>query len=400
MARFRYTATDADGQTVSGFVESDSAEQAREDLEARGLSPIDVEPDSAPDAKSGSAAQAEAVSQAGQLIAAGVPLSAGLRALAEETRSKELRRVLSHMADRLEAGDDLNEVFSSESIRLPAYLKGLIHAGTRMGDLASGVDHYVQFSQLRTRLHNRIRISLAYPLLLFAIGVLIMSATLYFVLPQFKITFDGFGTQLPRVTIAMLDLSSLVVVAVRYWPVTVATICVLPFIVRSLLQLMAGPAVWRRALYLVPLFGPTLRYAALAEYCHLLAILIDHRLPLPEAFKLAGDGISDWNLREGSYALSGHVEAGKSPAQTETGLHFPRDILAVLSWDRGETVDGQRPGDALRGAGEIYAAHAEVHSRTITAILEPAAIFMVACLVSLIVVAMFMPMVKLLNDLS
>ena len=408
MTRFRYTAADPDGQTVSGFVESDSAEQARAELEARGLRPIEIEsagkdevaPAAETSVAASSASRIEAVSRAGQLIAAGVPLSAGLRALAEDTGDRSICRVLTQMADRLEAGDDLKEVFSGESIQLPAYLKGLVHAGTQMGDLAGGINHYVQFSRLRATIQSRIRVSLAYPLTLFLIAVVIAGGLLYFLMPQFRVIFDDFGVQLPGLTEAILDLSSFTIAAVQVWPVSLAVLLGLPLVLRAITRNVIGPAAWRRLLYCVPLFGPTLRYGALAEYCHLLAILIDHRIPLPEALKLAGDGVSDWNLREGSYLLSQKAAAGNGPTQGELVPHFPRDILNVMSWDVSDRRDGQSPGDIVRGAGEIYVAHAEVHSRTITAALEPVAILMVACMVSLFVVSMFLPLVKLLNDLS
>jgi type II secretory pathway component PulF len=404
MARFQYTAADHDGQTVSGVIESDSVELAREELEAQGLSPIQVEPESEKEVASvpteSLAAQTEAVARAGQLIAAGVPLSAGLRALAEDTGNRSICRVLSQMADRLEAGEDLKDVFSGDSLQLPAYLKGLVHAGTQMGDLAGGINHYVQFSRLRATIQNRIRVSLAYPLTLFLIAVVIAGGLLYFILPQFRAIFEDFGVELPGLTMAMLELSSVVVAAVQVWPVTIVVVFALPLVVRAIARNIIGPAAWRRLLYCVPLFGPTLRYGALAEYCHLLAILIDHHIPLPEALKLAGDGVSDWNLREGSHLLSQRAEAGDAPGQGGFIPHFPRDILNVMSWDVSDRRDGQSPGDIVRGAGEIYVAHAEVHSRTITAALEPVAILMVACIMSMFVISMFLPLVKLLNDLS
>jgi type II secretory pathway component PulF len=404
MARFQYTATDSDGKSVTGFVESGSPEQALKELVTRGLEAIEIEPASdeekSPVVASSSAAQTEAISQAGQLIAAGVPLSAGLRALAEESGNRPICRVLSQMADRLEAGDDLKEVFSDDSVRLPAYLKGLVHAGTQMGDLAGGIEHYVQFSRLRSTIQSRVRVSLAYPLTLFLIGAVIAVALLYFLMPQFRVIFDDFGVELPDLTMVMLDLSSFTVAAVEVWPVTIAVAFALPFIIRAIVRNVIGPAAWRRTLYCVPLFGPTLRYGALAEYCHLLAILIDHHIPLPEALKLAGDGVSDWNLREGSYLLSQKAEAGDTPGQGQDVPHFPRDVLNLMSWGLSGNSDGQSPGDVVRGAGEIYVAHAEVHSRTITAAIEPVAILMVALMVAMFVVSMFLPLMKLLNDLS
>lgn len=398
MARFRYTAADADGKSVSGFVESDSIEQAREQLESQGLSPVEVTQVS----KTPDPVQAEAASQAGQLMAAGIPLSAGLRALAEETDDRSLARVLLKMADRLDAGDDINAVFSGESLQIPTYLKGLVHAGTQMGDLAGGIEHYVQFGRLRARIRNRIRVSLAYPLALLSISLLVMFAALFLVLPQFKSIFDGFGVELPGITSMMLNLSTMTVLAVENWPITIVLGAMLPVGAWYCVKNLFGPPAWRRFLYLIPLVGPTMRYGALAEYCHLLAILIDHGLPLPEALELAGEGVSDWNLREGSYVLSKQVETGNRPGHGDAVSQFPRDILNVMSWDTsgagGQSVES--PGDALRGAGEIYSAHAEVHSCTITAAMEPAAIFLVACLASLLVISLFLPMIKLLNDLS
>lgn len=406
MARFRYTAADSDGQPIAGYVEAASLEAAREQLESKNLHLTEVAAvDDAADDETGAIAsqrtQSEATSQAGQLMAAGIPLSAGLRALAEETETPALKRVLFRMAGRIEAGEELTSVFSGESLEMPPYLKGLIHAGTQMGDLAGGIEHYVQFTRLRARLRGRVRMALAYPVTMLSIGLLVMFGIMYLIMPQFRSIFDDFGVELPVITISVFEMSTFIITAIDWWPIVLLCVVSIPIGFHYLIRNVIGPPAWRRLLYLIPLFGPTLRYGSLAEYCHLLAILIDHDVPLPKALRLAGEGVSDWNLREGSFALSRQVEAGNRPDHQQAVPHFPREVLNLLSWNLGDTRSPEySPGDVLRGAGEVYSAHAEVHSRTITAAMEPVAILMVAVMVSLFVIALFMPLVKLLNDLS
>jgi len=419
MALFQYTASDADGKSVSGSVTADSPAAARQKLERQGLGDVQLADgevaaelpdgdlaeagmgrDSSSRPDSGTAGGAEAISTTVQLIEAGIPLAAGLQAFSEEVRSNSLRISLQEMARRLDGGEGLESVLDSPSLRLPVSLRGLVAAGTRAGNPADFMTHFLRFARLQSRLRDCLRLSLAYPAVLLLVGVLIMWSMLYFVVPQMRVIFEDFELELPILTDCVLEISRLTVIAAGWWPVATVVLTAVILILPAGLRRLNSLVLWRRFVYGLPLLGSTVRYGVLAEYCHLLAILIDYQIPLPEALKLAGDGTADCCLREGSYELSLQVERGEPLLPGQTPGVIPTSILNVISWSDRQSRQGDSTGGALRSAGDMYIAHTEVQSRVLTALLEPVSVLLIAGMVGGLVIALFEPMVALLNQLS
>ncbi len=108
----------------------------------------------------------EFAARVAELTKAGLPLGAGLRALADELPGRRLPRVLHDMADRLDAGDDLLGALESQGASLPVHLRGLMLAGVRSGRLAEVLEEYVDLQHSQSELRRRVWITLAYPFIL------------------------------------------------------------------------------------------------------------------------------------------------------------------------------------------------------------------------------------------
>jgi type IV pilus assembly protein PilC len=135
----------------------------------------------------------------------------------------------------------------------------------------------------------------------------------------------------------------------------------------------------------------------LSEFCSLLAILVDNRVPLPEALRLTAAGLTDANLRDGCRRLAERVEEGAPMADAARGmLHFPRTVLSIFRWQS----HAQALADGLRSAGELFAVQARVQSNIVGVFLQPLLLLFVVASVGFVVICMFMPLIKLLNELS
>ena len=108
----------------------------------------------------------ELAARVAELTKAGLPLGAGLRALADELPGRRLPRVLRRLADRLDAGDDLLDALESQGRSLPAHLRGLMLAGVRSGRLAEVLEEYVDLQRSQSELRRRVWLALAYPFIL------------------------------------------------------------------------------------------------------------------------------------------------------------------------------------------------------------------------------------------
>ncbi len=414
MLRFNYRATDENGLEVEGELSAPSIEVARQELAHRGWqvlelsvlesgasnSEVPILTVAAPQpiaASLGTLGGADAELLAGQMAnvtGAGLPLSAGLRALSEEVPSRRVRHSLLAISDRLERGQSLSAVAREAEGAWPRYFLAMLSAGQRTGKLPVLLNECLVHLRMTAEVRRELWVALAYPAVLIAVAWLLMSFLATIILPQFKSIFLGFGTELPGITVAILSWSDVMGV-VGWWSLPVLVL------VLWLAWIFSEPLGYERmrdaVVSHVPLFGEARRSAALCEFCRLLSMLVKYEVGLPEAVRLSAGSVRDADLREACFDLAQRVEAGESLTDAATQIgRFPQDMLHLFRWaDRGKDFS-----EGLQNASEVLGAQSRVHSHTLAIVFEPAVTIAIGIAVGLTVIALFMPLVKLLNDLS
>ncbi|MDG3004022.1 type II secretion system F family protein [Paludisphaera mucosa] len=250
---------------------------------------------------------------------AGLPLGPGLRALAEESPRGAFRDTLRGLADSIERGVPLEAAVDDEASRIPPHLRGLIRAGLRTGNLGDVLGRFSAVASVGADLKRSFWIGMAYPLLAISLaGVLFVLVDLLIV-GKFEAIFLDFGVPLPTLTRFMLQVSH----AVRLlWPAVLAAV----------LAIVAGwafvglilPRASRNSLLgRLPIFGPLWRFTSWAEFCHLLAMLLEADLPLPEALRLTGSGVENNDVDLACRAMARSVEQGASLSAAMQGGAVP-----------------------------------------------------------------------------
>lgn len=330
------------------------------------------------------------------VVAGRLPLSllTNLRALSEDLTPKRLRSVLAELSDRVERGEPMTVAFSAVRDRLPTGLAALFDVGLARGRvdllLGSYLDHARRLSDLR----RSIWMSLSYPVVL---GLLVASVGLLlplFIVPVFKSIFEDFGTELPWLTQVIVQLSDFLRsrgvwvllglgVFITVWWVT--------------LRALGGEALPQRAFRSIPCIGRVFRWASLAGFTETLAILVDMQAPLPVALRMAGQTTDDLTLADRATRLADELDQGRplEDLSDRFGL-LGRELGGVMRW----AGKPQLFVDALRSSGEIFAARSRVELHLAAWMFEPFALFFVAVSAGVILLSMFLPLIKLLNDLS
>lgn len=453
MPRFRYTAVDTENREETGELNAASADDARRQLEQRGMTPRSVDVAAAADSVERNAAIGHLGSVAGQIADitdSSLPLAAGLRALSDEMPSRRLRRGFRLMSRRLETGESLQSVLETQKRLIPSELHGVIDAGLKAGKLGAFLEQYLKHARDVRELNRQVWLGLVYPIVLLVAGAAVSIAVPRWIFPQIVPLFDAFGMELPAATVTLIALSDLLLlihVEMVLGLVLIGIVCWL------VIKAAAGRARMRRMFCAIPLFGARSRYLSLSRFCHCLGLLIECGVPLPVALQMAGESTNDANVREGSALLAKKVEQGnpidtsaamilpnsprglehrrgdegqngptsssesgdgtgrtrqengREPTQSSSSAsrapgerppHFPADLLHVFRWsDRQEAFP-----TALHAAGDLYAARACTQTGLIGVLIEPLVVIGVTLSVGWTVLATFMPLIKLLNDLS
>ena len=395
MPRYLYKATDARGQPVAGAVEGESIASAEAALVARGLARVDVALDASDHRPLTDREVADLLDRLAALTRAGAPLPAGLRAAAAEVESPPLRAVLGQLADRVDRGAGLDEALASAAGQFPAQLTALARVGVRAGRLADVLGEAVRASNLGVELHHRLRLATAYPATLL---VVIVGLTLFICHASSRmgepIDSGLFGIDPPAGMVVSLALARFVATYDG-----LVGLGLLGLAAAGWLAWRHGlaPAGRRRWLESVPLYGPLLRVVGLAEFCHLVALLVAAELPLPGAIRLAGASVRDPSLAATCADVADGVAAGEPLA---LGLRrwagLPAGLGQLLAW--GEA--NQELAKSLRFAGDMFEARAEAQAAFAGRV--AAAILMILVLVGIgfAIASVYLPIIWALQIIS
>lgn len=331
-----------------------------------------------------------------QVAAAELPLAAGLNAYSQEVPSPRMRSALRRLSHDLDAGTSLPEALDRQGRALPPYLKGLIAAGAQSGRFGEVVEQHL-LSVRRTRdIRARVWLTLCYPFLLLLASVVLIFVLLVWPVPAFRTIFEDFGVSLPWLTVWLLRASEGALWLLSRWP-SMLVICALVAVALLSLSFLPGRAGRTRLFQSIPILGTASRYVGMSEFCSLLAILIDCRIPLPEALRLTAPALRDPNLSEGTRLLAASVEQGSRVQDEVYRLpHFPRTLAAMFRWAEHPAALAQ----GLRAAGELFAVQARVQSGVVGVFLQPFLFIGLAAGAGLIITSLFMPLFSLLNELA
>lgn len=422
MNRYSYICISEEGQETRGFLQAVSDESARIKLMERGLKIVRVdlcltnelgtsdapaaEPSEITDfsgdqlSEYGKAAwnpESEFLNETpkvSQFISHGIPLSASMRTLAEETRSRKLSHAFQNIAVDLEQGRTAEDSFARYLKDVPQNLESLIRAGAQTGKLESIMEDYIESQRLLIQSRHQILTSLFYT------GVLIFGSFLLFyflmvtVVGNYKKLLFDFGTELPGLTLLVMSVSDLMA---QYGLRTMLWLILISVGIWFSFDFFQMRGTRRRLLNAIPIFGRILSYTSIAQFCRMLATMIDAKIKLPEALELAAQSTRDPNLIEGCEILKKRINEGftLTEVSTETS-HFTKNFAHIFRWqDRPELFI-----DSLRASSNIFQAKANMKTGSLVFALQPMVLAGVLLIIGIPVIALFMPLIKLLNDLS
>ena len=401
MPHYTYIAIDARGVRVSGEMEASdpdtvvsclSADGARiESVQMTVTAPsLSIDDDRAQGIAPGDAR--EISGHIAEIVSAGLPLETGLAAMAEEFPRGRLQRTLQGIVRDLQTGADLEAILARRSA--PGYLAAMMRAGKRTGRTVEILENFIGCARVASELRQTMWMALAYPLVLLLLLVPLGLFLIRWIVPSFEAVLQGFEIKLPLLTEMLLTVSRFVAEdgskALGGLFTAIAVLCVV-------MRLAFGAAGTRWLLGFVPVIGPLLRWQAMARFAPLLSLMIESRVPLSDALVLAGDAAGDPEIRADCRKLSASLCTGLSLEAAAGDLgRFPASFVRALSWK------GHRDGlpEILQAMADMYAERARAIAALLLAIVPPLVILLVGLVTGFTVIALFMPLIELLNKLS
>jgi type IV pilus assembly protein PilC len=330
--------------------------------------------------------------QLAALFRAGIPILQAISMLRKRAASARLRAVLGDVEDQIRGGSALSEAFAAQGSIFPRIYTASILAGERSGALDEVLYRYVTYMRRNVALRRKIRGALAYPLfLLFASGCMVTFLTIY-VVPKMSDLFSGFGNELPTVTQIVVGLSKWLSGNVLWFGPLLIVTAILLFLWSRTQQ---GRLKLDTLALKIPLVGSLAIQLSVAQATRSLATLLAGGITLVESWEIAGESVTNRELRRRSSAILPMIREGRSFTES----------LEAADWVPPLAIDmigiGERSGSLREMLDEVavfYDAESEVRLEQLTTTLEPAILVVMGGVVVTILLAIYLPIIQSISS--
>ena len=400
MAAFAYDAINSQGLEISGLIHAPDLSAAREQLQARGLLPQSLAERNAAGERGARSAFKKVkpkslqvfARQFATMIGAGVSVVQALVTLEEQTDDKYLAEVIADVRSDVEGGVILSKALARHPKVFNRLFVAMVEAGESSGTLDTVLDRVAVQIEKETQIKRRVKGAMVYPSVVISFAFLVLTFMLLFIIPVFVNVFDSLDGNLPRLTQMVMHASY----ALRhYWFIIFPAIGGMIFAFRRLKRTERGRQVWDRFKLKIPMrVGDVVHKIALARFSRTLSTLVSSGVDIIKALEITG-------------ATSGNYVVEQSLADIRTRVHEGVPISQPLQEDPvfppmvGQMVKiGEETGelDGMLGkVADFYEDEVDSSIQSLTSIIEPILMIGVGIMVGTIVIAMYLPMFKMLT---
>jgi type IV pilus assembly protein PilC len=400
MAAFAYDAINAQGLEISGVIHAPDVSAAREQLQTRGLLPQSLaERNAAGERGAGSAFKKVKpkslqvfARQFATMIGAGVSVVQALVTLEEQTDDKYLADVLADVRSDVEGGVILSKALARHPKVFNRLFVAMVEAGESSGTLDTVLDRVAMQIEKETQIKRRVKGAMVYPSVVISFAFLVLTFMLLFIIPVFVDVFDSLNGNLPRLTQFVMHLSY----AVRhFWFIIFPAIGGLIFAFFRLKRTERGRQVWDRFKLRIPMrVGDVVHKIALARFSRTLSTLVSSGVDIIKALEITGATAGNWVVEQSTATIRTRVHEGVPVSQPlQEDPVFPPMVgqMVKIGEETGE-LDGM-----LGKVADFYEDEVDSSIQSLTSIIEPILMIGVGIMVGTIVIAMYLPMFKMLT---
>lgn len=410
MPVFAYEAKDANGQIVKREISAASKEDAVRQIRSQHLRPTRI----AEKKTAAAAAPAEKAkkrrlvlfdrvkhaqivtftSQLSTLQDAGLPIVRSVKILESQLKPGRFKDQLSAISEDVEGGSTFSEALNKYPKSFDKLYVSMVKAGEAGGVLDVILNRLAAFMEKSQKLRKKVKGALVYPTVVMTVAIVILIFILIYVVPSFKSMFKDMGQSLPAMTQVLLSLSDTVR---RWWYLVPGVPTLLWVIFKAVGQSEKGRIVLDRLKLNMPVFGMIIKKSAISRFCRTLGTLIASGVPILEALRIVKDAIGNVVIARAIEDVHGSIREGDTIAGPlrQSGIF---DELLVNMIDVGEET-GELDKMLVKIA-DNYETDVDVAVEGMSSLLEPLLIVGMGLVVGFIVVALFLPLIKIIQSIK
>lgn len=396
MPTFAYVAKTRDGQRKSGTLTAENKQALLRSLQAQGLSPESVQDKAAKAGAKGGGRKVKSTEilvftrQLSTIVNAGLPLLQGLDILAEQTEDANFAATMRDIGSAVEGGDSFSEALKRHPRVFTDLYVSMIRAGEASGNLDNVLLQLADYMESMEELKRRIRSAMTYPVVAFAMILLIATGLIVWVVPQFAEIFKSFDKALPAPTQLLINISEVL----RSWKILVVIAAGVGAVIgfRAYRETANGRLQTDAMFLKMPVFGKLLRKVAISRFARTLSTLTRSGVSILAALEIvertAGNEVFARVVRKAADSVRGGETLAEPLARSQ---EFPAMVTRMIGV-------GEKTGaleQMLSKISDFYDSEVKAAVDGLTSLIEPILILMMGVVVGGIVIALFMPILQL-----
>jgi type IV pilus assembly protein PilC len=400
MAGFAYSAISIDGLETVGEVHAPDLEAAREQLRVRGLLAHSLRelPASGQEGIRTAFKKIKPRSmqvfsrQFATMIEAGLNIVAALVILEEQTDDMYLAEVISELRADVEGGLLLSQAMARHPKVFNNLYISMVQAGEASGMLDHVLDRVAEQIEKETKIKRRVKGAMVYPTVVFTFATLVLIAMLMFIVPIFAKIFTSLGGHLPMLTQVVVNASDLLR---QRWYIVFPLMAFTIWGVLRYKKTESGRQQWDRLKLRIPMkIGEVVLKVTMARLLRTLATLVAAGVDIIKALEIAGSTAGNWLVETAVADVRVKVQEGVPIAEplTQDPL-FPPMVSQMVKI-------GEETGELekmLSKIADFYEDEVDAAIQSLTSIIEPLMMIGVGFMVGIIVIAMYLPMFRMMQ---
>lgn len=400
--RFKYTAFDKEGKRVKGYFDAFRQIDVESFLTSQGYKIAEIKPTKISKVKNFFTFQNEMkykdlvffLTQLSTYIKSGIPLTDSIVILENQTKNKKHKELFKRIVYELNTGAPFSEALARQGNTFPRLLINMLKTSELTGNLTETLDDMVSYYKTADNNRKQIISALTYPSVVLVVAVAVLTFLLIYIVPKFVDIFNQLGSELPGITVFLINLSNFVQNNIIKIVLILAAVIIIVVVMYRNIKKFRYAVQWV-AMH-IPVIKDVIIYNEVLMFTKTFSSLIRHDVFITDSIEMLGKVTNNEIFKDIIKDAVTNLSTGAGLSKAfEDKWAFPRIAYEML-------VTGEKTG-RLGSMMENVAAYYEEEQKNLVqrlkSLIEPVMIILLAVIVGVVLLAIFIPMFSMYNDI-
>ena len=400
MAVFNYKVVDKDGKNKKGTIEAPNRDGVEKKLKSDGYSIMSLTEQNNP--FSGGLIKKKVKSrdlgvfckQFSAVIKAGVTIISALELMGDQIENPTLKRAVMDAKTYVEKGGTLADALRVNSDVFPPIMINMVAAGELSGNLEVCLDRLVEHFEKDNALSSKIKGAMVYPIVVFIVMIIVVIVVMIAVIPNFTSMFEDMGTKLPLATRMMVAASNFII---HKWYILIIVVAAIVFGCKAFKKSSVGEQFFSNIAIKAPVFGNLTIKSACSRFARTMSTLMASGISMIDAVEQVAKMMDNKIIRDGLMDAKTQVAKGIPLSKPLKDMEVLPPMLSAMTKIGEETGDIE---EMLSKVADYYDEEVEAATNKLTAAMEPLIMVVLACIVGMIVAAVYGPIMSMYDAMD